>query len=88
LIGLLYLLVAYKPHTVSREVIVLFGMVQLVEAVLLFTFAGSKVAAVLLVVASVFVLVGAMLWPRKQVLVPVPSPAQPPFDAQRPPAQP
>jgi hypothetical protein len=72
LIGLLYLLVAHKPHTVTREVIVIFGLVQLVEAILLFAFAGSRLAAALLVVASVFVLVGSMLWPKKQPAVVAP----------------
>jgi len=84
LIGLLYLLVAHKPHTVSREVIVLFGLVQLVEAVLLFAMAGSRLAAVLLVVASVFVLVGAMLWPRKQApAMPQEASMPPPLDTPR-----
>ncbi|MEJ0099113.1 MAG: hypothetical protein WDO12_04960 [Pseudomonadota bacterium] len=65
LIALLYLLVAYKPHAVSREVIVILGMLQLVEAGLLFAFSGSLVAAVLLALAAVFVLVGALIWPKK-----------------------
>jgi len=65
LVGLLYLLVVYKPHAVSREVIVLLGLMQLVEAVLLLTFAGSRALALLLVAAAVFVLVGALLWPRR-----------------------
>ncbi len=38
LIGCCTALVACKPHTVSREVIVLLGLLQLVEAVLLFLF--------------------------------------------------
>ncbi len=68
LIGLLYLLVVYKPEAVSREVIVLLGLMQLVEAVLLLTFAGSKQLALVLVAAAVFVLIGAVLWPpRKHV---------------------
>lgn len=70
LIGLLYLLVAYRPHTVSREVIVLLGLGQLVEVVLLLVLAGSKTLASLLAVASIFVLAGALLWPRK--LAPAP----------------
>jgi hypothetical protein len=70
LIGLLYLLVAFKPHTVSREVIVLLGLGQLVEVVLLLVLAGSKVAASLLAIATVFLLCGAMLWPKKLPKVP------------------
>lgn len=65
LIGLLYLLVVYKTHAVSREVIVLLGLMQLVEAVLLLTFSGSKTLALVLVAAAVFVLVGAVLWPKQ-----------------------
>lgn len=64
LIGLLYALVAWKPRAVSREVIVLFGLLQLVEATLLLLNAGSRIAALLLVVAATFVLVGAILWPK------------------------
>ena len=67
LIGLLFLLVVYKTDAVSREVIVLLGLMQLVEAVLLLTFSGSKQLALLLAVAAVFVLLGAVLWPRKRV---------------------
>lgn len=72
LIALLYLLVAFKPHSVTREVIVLLGLLQLVECVLLFVFSGSTVAAGLLIVAALFVLAGAALWPKK-----VPAPAVP-----------
>lgn len=65
LIALLYGLVAFKPHSVTREVIVLLGLLQLVECVLLFVFSGSAVAAGLLIAAALFVLAGAMLWPKK-----------------------
>ena len=65
LIALLYLLVAFKPHAVTREVIVLLGLLQLVECVLLFSFSGSNVAAALLIIAALFVLAGAALWPKK-----------------------
>lgn len=63
LIGLLYVLVAYRPRAVSREVIVLFGLLQLVEAALLFMFAGSLWIALLLTAAAACVLCGALLWP-------------------------
>jgi hypothetical protein len=63
LIGLLYALVAFRPRAVSREVIVLFGLLQLLEAVLLFWFAGSMVMMLLLAAAAVCVLCGAVLWP-------------------------
>jgi hypothetical protein len=65
LIALLYVLVAFKPHSVTREVIVLLGLLQLVECVLLFVFSGSNVAAGLLIAASLFVLAGAALWPKR-----------------------
>ncbi len=65
LISLLYLLVAFKPHSVSREVIVILGLLQMVEAMLLFFFSGSQIAAASLAVAAVFVLLGAVLWPKK-----------------------
>jgi hypothetical protein len=65
LIGLLYALVSWKPHAVSREVIVILGLLQLVEAILQFFFAGSGVVAILLVVAALFVLLGSVLWPRR-----------------------
>ncbi len=65
LISLLYALVAWKPHAVSREVIVIFGLLQLVEAVLLFSFAGSAVVAYLLIAAAACVLLGAVMWPKR-----------------------
>lgn len=63
LIGLLYALVAFRPPAISREVIVLLGMLQLLEAVLLFMFAGSVWMALVLVAVAGFVLAGAVLWP-------------------------
>jgi hypothetical protein len=63
LIGLLYTLVAFRPRAVSREVIVIFGLLQLVEAALLFMFSGSLWVALLLTAAAAFVLCGAFLWP-------------------------
>ncbi len=65
LVGLLYVVVAYRPHAVSREVIVLLGLMQLVESMLLFVFSGSRIVAYLLIGAAVFVLIGAALWPKK-----------------------
>jgi hypothetical protein len=65
LIGLLYALVAWKPHAVSREVIVILGLLQLVEAVLLLSFSGSGIAATLLTGAALFVLLGSVLWPKR-----------------------
>ncbi len=73
LIALLYLLVAYRPRAVSREVIVLLGLIQLVEAVLLFAMAGNKISSLLLALAALFVLIGAALWPQ----IPVPEDPEP-----------
>ena len=78
LIALLYLLVAFRPWAVSREVIVLLGLIQLVEAVLMFAFAGNTISSILLAVAALFVLFGALLWPRK------PEPEVPPVEEQAP----
>jgi hypothetical protein len=64
LIALLYAVVSVKPHAVSREVIVLLGLLHLVESVLQFAFAGSTIAAALLIVTALFVLLGSALWPR------------------------
>lgn len=78
LIGLLYAVVAWKPHAVSREVIVILGLLQLVEAVLQFTFAGSGLAAGLLIAAALCVLLGSVLWPKRlpPVAVTVPPSSQ------------
>lgn len=65
LIAILYGVVAAKPHAVSREVIVLLGLLHLVESVLQFAFSGSKLVAALLIVTAVFVLVGSALWPKR-----------------------
>ena len=64
LFALLYLLVAYRPRAVSREVIVICGLLQVAESVLLFSLAGSPLAVGLLGVAALFVLLGSVLWPK------------------------
>jgi hypothetical protein len=81
LIALLYALVAFRPRAVTREVIVLFGLLQLVEAVLLFAFSGGWWMAMLLVAVSVCVLLGAVLWPS--ALPPAAPAASPPPPATR-----
>ena len=65
LVAVLYAIVASRPHAVSREVIVLLGLLHLVESVLQFGFSGSKVVAGLLIFTALFVLVGALLWPKR-----------------------
>lgn len=86
LIGLLYALVAFRPPAISREVIVLLGLLQLLEAVLLFLFSGTLWMALLLVAAAAFVLAGAMLWPSQwpppaAAVAPPPPPVAPGSDA-------
>ncbi len=78
LVGLLYGVVAFRPRSVSREVIVIFGLLQLVEAVLLFQFSGVQWMAMLLVGVSACVMLGAVLWPS----------ALPPADAAAEPVTP
>jgi len=68
LIAILYGIVASRPHAVSREVIVLLGLLHLVESVLQFGFSGSKVAAGLLTITALFVLAGALLWPKREAV--------------------
>jgi hypothetical protein len=72
LIAVLYIVVAFRPRAVTREVIVLLGLLQLAESLLLFTFAENRVAMSLLGVAAVFVLVGSVLWPRASEPPPAP----------------
>jgi hypothetical protein len=78
LVGLLYGLVSVRPHAVSREVIVLLGLLQLVESTLLFTFAGSTTVALLLALAAFFVILGSFLWPKRLPPAPPPATAAPP----------
>lgn len=70
LIALLYIVVAFRPRAVTREVIVLLGLLQLTASLLLFMFARNLVAVSLLAVAAVFVLLGSILWPRPAGLAP------------------
>jgi len=76
LISLLYTLVAYRPHSVTREVIVICGLMQLIESLLLFMLAGKAIAATLLGIAAVFILIGSAIWPK--VLPPETAPAPAP----------
>ncbi|MEO8307573.1 MAG: hypothetical protein ABI616_05990 [Pseudomonadota bacterium] len=86
LISLLYLIVAYRPHSATREVIVIFGLIQLIEGVLMLVFSGSWIAAALLGVAALCVLIGSMAWPSKPEVVnavtpsSVPPISSPPID--------
>jgi hypothetical protein len=66
LLALLYFLVASKPRSVSREVIVICGLLQLVAAILIFYFARSTIPMYLLAAAALFVLAGSVLWPSAE----------------------
>ena len=66
LFALLYFLVASRPRSVSREVIVICGLLQLVAAILIFYFARSTTAMYLLAIAALFVLIGSLLWPTAE----------------------
>ncbi len=66
LFALLYFLVASKPRSVSREVIVICGLLQLVAAILIFYFVRSTTAMYLLAIAALFVLIGSALWPTEE----------------------
>ncbi|MEP7312392.1 MAG: hypothetical protein ABI859_07405 [Pseudomonadota bacterium] len=63
LLGALYLLVAFRPHAISRPVIIICGLLPMVEAVLTFSYTGSFVAMWLLTIAALFVLLAALVWP-------------------------
>jgi fucose permease len=51
---------------VSREVIVICGLLQLVAAILIFYFASSTTAMYLLAIAALFVMLGSLLWPTAE----------------------
>jgi tryptophan-rich sensory protein len=67
LMALLYALVSWRPRSVSREVVVICGLLQLVAAVLIFSSAQrGTLAVMLLAFAALFVLIGSLLWPSDE----------------------
>jgi len=68
LFSLLYFLVASRPRSVSREVIVICGLLQLVASILILWFSGSTLVVYLLAGAALFVLIGSVLWPTEEDL--------------------
>lgn len=64
LLGALYCLVAFRPHAISRPVVVICGLLPMVEAVLTFSYTDNFVAMILLTIAALFVLLGSLLWPQ------------------------
>jgi hypothetical protein len=85
LFALLYFLVAARPRSVSREVIVICGLLQLVASIMIFLFSGSMTMVYLLAGAALFVLIGSMLWPSEEELAPVQVVTAPPAVASVPP---
>jgi hypothetical protein len=83
LLAMCFMAVAYRPQAISREIVVIFGLLQLVESVILFALASSTTVVVLLGIAALFVLLGTVLWPMHltsttlgKVVPPVPGVAQ------------
>jgi hypothetical protein len=66
LIAALYFIAAYRAQSVTREVVVIFGLIQLIEGGLLVMFTESWLAAVLLGLAALGVLLAAIIWPQGQ----------------------
>lgn len=64
LIAVLYTIVAFHPRGVTREVIVICGLLQLTESLLLFMFSGNAIAVTLLGIAAVCVMIGSLVWPK------------------------
>ncbi len=67
LLGILFLIAAFRPHWISRPVLVICGLLPLAEAVLGMSFTGSYYLMMSLALAALFVLVGAALWPSRLV---------------------
>lgn len=67
LLGILFLVAAFRPHWISRPVLVICGLLPLAEAVLGMSFTGSYYLMMSLALAALFVLVGAALWPSRLV---------------------
>ena len=64
LLGILFLVAAFRPHWISRPVLVICGLLPLAEAVLGMSYTGSYWLMLTLSCAAIFVLLGAALWPR------------------------
>lgn len=88
LIALLYTLVAFRPHAVTREVIVIGGLLQLTESLLLFLFARNTLAVALLGTAALFVIIGSLLWPEVLAAEEEPAATAAPADATAAPREP
>ncbi|MEO7775578.1 MAG: hypothetical protein ABIT36_12435 [Steroidobacteraceae bacterium] len=67
LLGLLFIVAARRPHSVSRPVMVICGLLPILEAVLLFSFVGHFWGMLLVASAALVVLLGAAVWPAPPV---------------------
>lgn len=74
LLGLLYVVAAARPHWLSPPVLVISGLLPLAEGIFALSFTGSFWLMMLLFCASLFVLAGAMLWPRRSAAAAAPEP--------------
>ena len=75
LLGLLFSVAAFRPHWISQPLLIICGLLPLAQAVLASSFTGSLAPMVLLFLASLFILLGAVLWPKAPV---TPAPATAP----------
>lgn len=76
LFGMLFLVAAFRPHWISRPVLVICGLLPLAEAVLGMSYTGSYWLMLMLFCAAIFVLVGALLWPTRLVAAAAAGPEQ------------
>jgi hypothetical protein len=74
LLGVLFALSAYRPHAISRPVMVICGLLPMFEAVLLFSFTGNFLGMLLVATAALLVLFAAALWPAPPPLLPATTP--------------
>ncbi|MET0292491.1 MAG: hypothetical protein ABW136_09005 [Steroidobacteraceae bacterium] len=74
LLGVLFLVAAFRPHWISRPVLVICGLLPLAEAVLGMSYTGSYVLMLMLACAALFVLLGAALWPSQLAALPAATP--------------
>lgn len=84
LLGILFTIAALRPHWISKPVLVICGLLPLAEGILALSFAGSYWLMMMLFCASIFVLVGALLWPDRVTSMP-PLAAAPVTSATAPP---
>lgn len=65
LLGVLLIVAAFRPHWISRPLVVICGLMPLAQAVLAMSSTGSLWGMGSMFSAAIFVLIGAMLWPNR-----------------------